>query len=192
MTVHYSPQAYCMRSEEFILDANRKADLLVLDALKLHHPERMVDIAVPLAVEEVAEEEVESETTKPIDPAIEAYENEQAWSRAIVGADYVPPRRKISVDEIVRAVGKFYGITHADLISARRTSHIVRPRQVAMYLSRMLTLRSLPEIGRRIGNKDHTTVLHGVRLIAARIEKDQSLRGEILSLTNKLRPEVGT
>ena len=68
--------------------------------------------------------------------------------------------RRIRVEDILRIVAKHYGVSRADLLSSRRTANVVRPRQIAMYLAKTLTLRSLPEIGRRFGGRDHTTVLH--------------------------------
>jgi chromosomal replication initiator protein len=83
--------------------------------------------------------------------------------------------RKIRIEEIQKAVARHYNISRQDLLSARRTQTIVLPRQVAMYLSKTMTPRSLPEIGRRFGGKDHTTVLHAVRKIEGMIEKDKAL-----------------
>ena len=74
---------------------------------------------------------------------------------------YVPPR--IEVRTIIKAVAHHYGVSLADMISARRTAHVVRPRQVAMYLAKKFTLRSLPDLGRRFGDRDHTTILSGIR-----------------------------
>ena len=79
-----------------------------------------------------------------------------------------PPHLRIG--EIQRFVVDAYGISMTGLIAARRTASLVRPRQVAMYLAKELTGRSLPEIGRRFGGRDHTTVLHAVRKIAALID----------------------
>lgn len=84
-----------------------------------------------------------------------------------------------SVFMIVRETSKFYGISMMDIKSARRTADVVKPRQVAMYLARALTLRSLPEIGRQVGRKDHTTVLYAARKIGARIKLDDRLNDEI-------------
>ena len=77
-----------------------------------------------------------------------------------------------------------------DMRSARRTANIVRPRQVAMYLAKTLTLRSLPEIGRRFGGRDHTTVLHAVRKITALVAKDVALCNEVEMLKHQLQPEA--
>jgi chromosomal replication initiator protein len=74
-------------------------------------------------------------------------------------------------------------------LSSPRTANVVRPRQVAMYLAKTLTLRSLPEIGRRFGGRDHTTVLHAVRKIEALVAKDVSLSEEVESLKRQLQSE---
>jgi chromosomal replication initiation ATPase DnaA len=68
-----------------------------------------------------------------------------------------------SVESIMKIVCLHFGVSRIDVLSDRRTADIVRPRQIAMYLAKRLTLRSLPEIGRRFGGRDHTTVLHAVR-----------------------------
>jgi len=73
--------------------------------------------------------------------------------------------RKISVEEIQRQVADHYNIRLSDMIGPKRLRAFARPRQVAMYLCKQMTSRSLPEIGRRFGGRDHTTVMHGVKRI---------------------------
>ncbi len=73
--------------------------------------------------------------------------------------------RKVTIEEIQRRVAEYYNIRLADMLSARRARAVARPRQVAMWLSKQLTTRSLPEIGRKFGGRDHTTVIHAVRKI---------------------------
>ncbi len=87
--------------------------------------------------------------------------------------------RRIRVEDILRIVAKHYSVTRSDLLSSRRTANVVRPRQIAMYLAKTLTLRSLPEIGRRFGGRDHTTVLHAVRKIDANVVNDKVLAEEV-------------
>ena len=78
--------------------------------------------------------------------------------------DLIRPQepKRVKIEDIQRIVARQYNVSRADLLSSRRTANVVRPRQVAMYLAKTLTLRSLPEIGRRFGGRDHTTVLHAV------------------------------
>ena len=73
--------------------------------------------------------------------------------------------RKVTIDEIIRKVAYHYNLRLSDMLSPRRARSVARPRQVAMFLSKMLTSKSLPEIGRRFGGRDHTTVIHAVRKI---------------------------
>jgi len=96
--------------------------------------------------------------------------------RDLVGAR--EPRR-VRIEDIQRVVSRHYNVSKADLLSSRRTRTIVRPRQVAMYLAKVLTPRSLPEIGRRFGGRDHTTVLHAVRKIEGLVSGDKLLAEEI-------------
>ncbi len=96
--------------------------------------------------------------------------------RDLVGAR--EPRR-VKIEDIQRVVSRHFNVSKADLLSSRRTRTIVRPRQIAMYLAKMLTPRSLPEIGRRFGGRDHTTVLHAVRKIEDLMRGDRLLAEEI-------------
>jgi len=87
--------------------------------------------------------------------------------------------RRIRIEDIQRFVARHYNISKQDMLSNRRTRAIVGPRQVAMYLSKKLTARSLPEIGRSFGGRDHTTVLHAVRTIEGKMGTDQKLTQEL-------------
>ena len=95
--------------------------------------------------------------------------------------------KRITVDEIQKAVAEHYGMRQADLLSERRNRAIARPRQAAMWLAKHLTTRSLPDIGRRFGGRDHTTVLHAVRRIEALRADDPQLARDLEVLTRKLR-----
>jgi chromosomal replication initiator protein len=103
--------------------------------------------------------------------------------------DLIRPQepKRIKIEDIQRVVARQYNVSRADLLSSRRTANVVRPRQVAMYLAKTLTLRSLPEIGRRFGGRDHTTVLHAVRKIEALVTKDTALSEEVESLKRQLQ-----
>lgn len=84
--------------------------------------------------------------------------------------------------DILRAVAAHYGVNVIHIKSHRRTANLVLPRHVAYYLCKTLTGRSLPEIGRHVGDKDHTTVLHGVRKIAAQLQTDAQLAADIRAI----------
>ncbi len=94
--------------------------------------------------------------------------------------------RKITIDEIQRKVSDHYNIRLSDMIGPRRVRTIARPRQVAMYLSKQLTSRSLPEIGRRFGGRDHTTVMHGVRRIEELMSTDSQIADDLELLRRSL------
>ena len=87
--------------------------------------------------------------------------------------------RRVKIEDIQRIVAKHYNVSRADILSLRRTATVVKPRQVAMYLAKSLTPRSLPEIGRRFGGRDHTTVLHAVRKIEGLVGRDTGLAEEV-------------
>jgi chromosomal replication initiator protein len=95
--------------------------------------------------------------------------------------------KRVRIEDIQRVVARQYNVSRADLLSSRRTANVVRPRQVAMYLAKILTLRSLPEIGRRFGGRDHTTVLHAVRKIEALAGNDSAFAEEIEALKRQLQ-----
>jgi chromosomal replication initiator protein len=87
--------------------------------------------------------------------------------------------KRVKIEEIQKLVAAHFNVSRADILSSRRTANVVRPRQIAMYLSKMMTPRSLPEIGRRFGGRDHTTVLHAVRKIEGLAGKDAVLSEEL-------------
>lgn len=87
--------------------------------------------------------------------------------------------RRITIDEIQRKVAEHYNIRLADMHSARRARNVARPRQVAMFLAKQLTARSLPEIGRKFGGRDHTTVMHAVRKIEELVGEDPSFAQDV-------------
>jgi len=95
-------------------------------------------------------------------------------------------RRRITIDEIQRTVCQFYRIDRSEMGSKRRARAVVRPRQVAMYLAKVLTPRSYPEIGRKFGGRDHSTVIHAVRLIEDLRQRDADMDGDVRSLLRQL------
>lgn len=95
--------------------------------------------------------------------------------------------RQISVENIQKTVADFYNIKVADMYSKKRPANIARPRQIAMYLAKELTQKSLPEIGELFGGRDHTTVLHAVRKIADERGKDAQLNHELHVLEQTLK-----
>ena len=95
--------------------------------------------------------------------------------------------RRVTIDEIQRRVAEHFNIKMAEMTSSRRARAVARPRQVAMYLSKQLTSRSLPEIGRKFGGRDHTTVIHAVKKIEELIESDSALAEDVELLRRMLQ-----
>ena len=94
--------------------------------------------------------------------------------------------RKLSIDDIQRKVAEHYRLKLSDMLCARRAREVARPRQIAMYLAKKLTPRSLPEIGRRFGGRDHTTVMHAVKRIEELRAVDRELDADVALLTRQL------
>lgn len=96
------------------------------------------------------------------------------------------PSGRPMIREIQIVTASYFDVTLGDILSARRTSSVVRPRQVAMYLSKTLTLHSLPEIGRRFGDRDHTTILHAVRKIDGMIGAGDKIADDVAAIRSRL------
>lgn len=94
--------------------------------------------------------------------------------------------RKVTIEEIQRRVAEHYNVRLSDLIGPKRMRTIARPRQIAMYLSKHMTPRSLPEIGRRFGGRDHTTIMHGVRKVEEMMATDSQLADDLQLLRRML------
>ena len=95
-------------------------------------------------------------------------------------------QKKVNIEEIQKRVSQHFNVKMSDMSSARRSRTIARPRQIAMYLSKNLTSRSLPEIGRRFGNRDHTTVIHAVKKVEELRSKDLSFDEDVQLLIRML------
>jgi chromosomal replication initiator protein len=108
-------------------------------------------------------------------------------AQAILRPHLSVTERKVTVDQIQKTVAEHYNLKQADLISERRARAVARPRQVAMWLAKQVTVRSLPDIGRRFGGRDHTTVLHAVRRIDQLKNEDPTIARDVDVLLRKLR-----
>jgi chromosomal replication initiator protein len=105
-----------------------------------------------------------------------------AAAQALRDLAQAPETVRVRIDDIMQIIGRQYNVSRADLLSPRRARSIVRPRQIGMYLAKKLTSRSLPEIGKRFGGRDHSTVLHAVRKIEELLKSDEKLAREIALL----------
>ena len=93
---------------------------------------------------------------------------------------------KVTIDLIQSTVCKFFKISKNEMLSSRRSRYLVRPRQIAIYLTKILTSKSLPEIGREFSNRDHTTIIHSVKTIEKLKEKDLEMNNNINNLKNQI------
>jgi len=100
----------------------------------------------------------------------------------IILRDIYNSNKIITIDKIQNITSNFFSITLSDMLSPRRSRPLARPRQVAMYLAKKLTPRSLPEIGRKFSNRDHTTVIHAVKTIEKLLENNDELRKNVEEL----------
>lgn len=108
-------------------------------------------------------------------------------AQAILRPHLACSEKRVTVDQIQKSVAEHYGLKQADLISERRARVVARPRQAAMWIAKQITTRSLPDIGRRFGGRDHTTVLHAVRRIEALKQDDAVLARDLDAIIRKLR-----
>jgi chromosomal replication initiator protein len=108
------------------------------------------------------------------------------FAEDVLGEMFRASRRRITIDEIQKRVSEHFHIRHAEMLSARRAREVARPRQIAMYLAKQLTPRSLPEIGRRFGGRDHTTVIHAVRQIEKLRASDSEIDHDVTALMRLL------
>ncbi len=108
-------------------------------------------------------------------------------AQAILRPHLSVTERRVTVDMIQKTVAEHYALKQADLVSERRARAVARPRQVAMWLAKQITTRSLPDIGRRFGGRDHTTVLHAVRRIEQLKGEDPAIARDVDVLLRKLR-----
>tara|TARA_Y100000591_G_C21704038_1_gene629791 strand:- start:538 stop:1020 length:483 start_codon:yes stop_codon:yes gene_type:complete len=93
---------------------------------------------------------------------------------------------KVTIDLIQTLVCKYFKISKNEMLSSRRSRYLVRPRQTAIYLTKILTSKSLPEIGREFSNRDHTTIIHSVKTIEKLKEKDPEMSDNISKLKNQI------
>jgi chromosomal replication initiator protein len=97
-----------------------------------------------------------------------------------------PKKRLVEINEIQKTVGKYYGITLSDLVSNSRKQHLVRARQMAIYLCHQLTSLSLAKIGQNFGNRDHSTVLYSCEKLEKLMKKNEEVRADLNNLKLRL------
>ena len=111
---------------------------------------------------------------------------DEAFAEDVLADMFRASRRRVTIDEIQKRVSDHFKIRQAEMVSARRARAVARPRQIAMYLAKQLTPRSLPEIGRRFGGRDHTTVIHAVKQIEKLRAADSEIDADVRALMRVL------
>lgn len=156
--------------------------------------ERLAKAAVPEIVSDVVVSEPAPAAPKTGEELIAEWAERQKerfkepWF-SIVDEISERAQQRINVLKIQMATARYYNVTRADMLSHRRTNTVVKPRQIAMYLCKILTMKSLPEIGRMFGDRDHTTVLHAVRKIEdLRVHRDD-YAVEIAAIISSIYPD---
>lgn len=113
-----------------------------------------------------------------------AMHEQQPFSKQVYDCPRLPHR--VYIDDVIKLVCRYYQVSRNDFLSRRKSESILRPRQLGMYLAHKITRRSLPEIGRRFGGRDHTTVLHSVKKIEELMPTDAAMRQELETLRRYL------
>ena len=105
--------------------------------------------------------------------------------------DIIAPgdKQEVTPEFIIQIVADHFNLTPLDIMSAKRSKEIVYPRQIVMYLCRTMTETGLQNIGKALGGRDHTTILHGIKTISADLEKNPSLQNTIDILKKKISPQ---
>lgn len=172
----------------------KPADLALRRAVLDRKLAEMPDIVVPEAVLELLATRI-SASLREVEGALNRLVAYAELTGVAIDLDFATEtlgdalrgaQKRVTIDEIQRAVSVYFDIKPIDLISARRARAVARPRQIAMYLAKRLTTRSLPEIGRKFGGRDHSTVIHAVR----RIEELRSTDSEIDSAVRTLQRDL--
>ncbi|SMF61256.1 chromosomal replication initiator protein DnaA [Allosphingosinicella indica] len=187
------PRILSRLSWGLVADINA-ADFELRYNIILRKLETLPDVTVPAEVVNFLAKRISS-NVRELEGALNRIAAYAAMQNRTIDLDFVEEvlanilranQRRISIDEIQGKVSDHYRIRKAEMTSARRAREVARPRQVAMYLSKQLTPRSLPEIGRRFGGRDHTTVIHAVRQIEKLRAQDAELDADIRLLMRQL------
>lgn len=168
-----SPQARVFEENEAVA-AKKKIDAcdLLLAKLYQHHPEHAI-----AALKNI----------KPIVPELDPLVTQiQRWQPRGIAVPMQTALGRPTVQLITKVTAEHYNVAYSDVISERRTRTLTKPRHVAMYLAKSMTPKSLPEIGRQMGDRDHTTILHGVRKITNQLADDLGLARDVEAITARI------
>jgi hypothetical protein len=164
-------------------DRNRASSDALLALLIEHHGDlEQVAPVVDLVPEPISEF---AESAPPLPSPHGGHRT--AFQKWIDSFEPLPEPNYPTVHRIKKCVSEHFGISVIEIDSPRRTAKVVQPRQIAMYLAKQLTPRSFPDIGRKFGMRDHTTVLHAVRKIAHLVHTDANIAGIVSKLTAEVK-----
>jgi hypothetical protein len=172
--------------EEYAGIRNKKSSAALLARLIEHHPEQGIPDIAPADV--AIQEEAVPDPVAEVPPLPSPHGGHRiAFQKWIDSFEPLPAPTYPTVHQIKRCVSEHFGVSVIDIDSPRRTARVVRTRQVAMYIAKQLTPRSFPDIGRKFGMRDHTTVLHAVRKVGKLVESNVEFAGEISLLMAKVQ-----
>jgi hypothetical protein len=184
-----------MASDVSAQGRNKAGPMTLLEQLHSEHKARRARLFTSGKVERPEPKQAEPRDYKPLPPPryikpITYLQGVNLTRRVLRIVEISLERRLLtktsSLQEVLDAVGSHFLVSKMDILSQRRDARVVRPRQIVYFLAKELTPMSYPEIGRRIGGRDHTTVLHGVRKIEKLEETDSNLRETLNSLRRRL------
>lgn len=168
------------RSRQFHADIARKA-----------RPDKPINLSRPPARRARVELKTPAPPPKPVvtDEMVGEWvqRQKQIYPWFSIVEEFAAPLPKIEL--IQKIICRHFNIVLKDMLSQRRTADVVYPRQIGMFLCKEFTKRSLPEIGRRFGNRDHTTVLHAVRVVAEREGTNEALAQDLKAIREQIRQE---
>lgn len=154
--------------------------------------ERLASAAVPDTAPPVVREPDKPKTGRElIEEWAERQKQDQAKEPWFSIVEEIEPKQggRPRIADIIAATAEHFGVLRADILSARRTANLARPRQVVYYLAKKLTLKSLPEIGRHVGKRDHTSALHGIRKIERLRQTDAKLDADLVTIAARFGGE---
>ncbi len=168
-------------------------DLETRMAILLHKVAQMPNASVPQDVIEFVAKQIQSNVRELEGALTRLIATSDMTGRQIsvqfardTLADLVGRRAHISPSQVIETVAKYYSISVPEMVSPSRNRELVQPRQIAMYLIRQETDASLPEIGSLLGGRDHTTIIHGVERVKDRLENEEGLRRDVMSVREQL------
>jgi hypothetical protein len=170
--------------EEYAGIRNKKSSAALLARLIEHHPEQGIPDIAPADV--AIQEEAVPDPVAEVPPLPSPHGGHRIAFQKWIDSFEPLPTTYPTVHTIQKCVAGHFGVSVLEICSHGRESKFVKPRQIAMYLTKQLTPRSYPDIARKFGNRDHTTALYSIKKIARLLETDEGLRDEVSQLQSQI------